>query len=149
MLLDLRVVSCGSFQNSANSTAKTIQRIRDLCLKAVPIFPSYAPAPITYKVKKIKDGINLSKCGMPRLLTIMYMIRKRVILQMMFSSAAIRLAVLVTSVAMNGLRRNVELIYGALHKMQKYASIRSGGLLITEADSRGHHGLSIVDAAPT
>ncbi len=43
-------------------------------------------------------------------------------IQMRFSAAAIKLEVLVTSMPMIGRNKNVEIMYGALHAIQKYVS---------------------------
>ena len=56
---------------------------------------------------------------------------------MRFSNAAIKLDVLVTSLPTNGRNRNVEIMYGALHAIQKYVSNLVGGVDPIEGVSLG------------
>ncbi len=74
------------------------------------MLPSYAPAPTTYKAKKISDGANLLNLGMPRRLTMKYATNPKAKSHIRFSIAANALDVLVTSPTINGLKRKVEVM---------------------------------------
>jgi hypothetical protein len=69
------------------------------------------------------------------------MIKNRIItkesIQMRFSIAANKLDVLVRPEPMVGLKRNVEIMYGALQAIQKYVSNLVGGVIPIEDVSLG------------
>ena len=72
----------------AKINRSTIHRISDLCLNAVPMFPSYEPAPTAYSVKKITAGAISPKKAIFLALEILYTINVNIAIQRAFSAAA-------------------------------------------------------------
>jgi len=106
-------------QDTAKIRIKKTHKIKDLCLKAVPILPSYEPAPIAYRARNMREGSVASKKGNLRLFAIIQMINTKAASHRRFSTPANKLAGLVVSLIRNGRKRKVEVMYGALHAKQK------------------------------
>ena len=88
-----------------------------------------------------------AKNEMARLLIVNTIIAMKSRSQKMFSTAAIRLEVLVTSTPRIGRNRNVETMYGALQAIQKYVSNFVDGLDTSAGFSLGQLWVSITEAA--
>jgi hypothetical protein len=100
-------------------------------------------------VKKIREGVSGPKKANWRFLINITTMKIKAPSQAIFSIAAKRLDVLVTSIAMRGRKRKVAAIYGARQAMQKYVSKLVGGRLVTAKPSRGQLWVEITDAAST
>ena len=120
----------------------TTQRISDLWRKAVPIFPSYAPANVTYTNIKITEGASAGKNASRRFQASMMPTKNIVPSQSKFSVAANILDKLDTSAPNNGLKRKVNVVCGDLQSKQTTPSTGISG-------SNGQEKSGITDAAPT
>ena len=88
-------------------------------------------------MKKIREGVSGPKKANPRFLINITTMKIKALSQAMFSRAAKRLDVLVTSTPMRGRKRKVAAIYGARQAMQKYVSKLVGGRFATVMPSLG------------